>query len=167
MKSPYPTLSNACVAVCCLYRPQPCLALSFLSSNVSMLHFDRRIHWPPILIHWPPLLIFLVLSCCCFRHACVPPFCGEVQHGCMNHDSCCHAVLLCKRRNTRMPKTTTRQDKKYKKGGSMNKDRGSMNTSLEMQHPHIRWKERQGKTWLWSVKATYGNTCVGKERIGE
>ncbi len=49
MKSPYPTLSNAYVTVCCLYTPQPCLALSFLSSNVSMLHFDRRIHSPPIL----------------------------------------------------------------------------------------------------------------------
>ena len=37
-----------------------------------------------------------VVSCCCFRHACVAPLFWEVQHGSMNHDSCRHAALLSK-----------------------------------------------------------------------
>ena len=77
MKSPYPTLSNACVAVCCLNRPQPCLALSFLSSNVSMLHFDRRIHRPPILSLYVPLVFIHLAFSFSYR---VPRRVGDFSH---------------------------------------------------------------------------------------
>ena len=74
-------------------------------------------HTSAVLLIFSPLLV-LLLSCCCLvvvlgMRVLRPLFC-EVQHGCMNHDSCRHAALLSKRaeHTHEQNNNKTRQDNK-------------------------------------------------------
>ena len=105
--------------------------ITFTTYKYNCLHEKTPIGWPqtlhfaclrPNTYLWPHshllssscFVVVLLVSCCCFRHACVAPFCWEVQHGSMNHDSCRHAALLSKRaeHTHELNNNKTRQDNK-------------------------------------------------------
>ena len=116
--------------------------ITFTTYKYNSLHENTPIGWPQTL-HFaflrpntylcPPshllssscFVVVLLLSCCCFVHACVPPFCWEVQHVCMNHDSWSHVVLLrkggathaCLKQQQDNNKTTTKQEEERRRGG--------------------------------------------------